>query len=313
LDDVANAIQSQPIQPLDGYISVAEIRRRFGVSRSMVYRLSKRFTWQRILTPERDLYFLESQVLAVLSEQSGTGNNRTPEPEEVIVQQAPAGYRCAETISRQYHVDCVTIYQAADRHYWGRARSGNRVYFNDEDVQAYFEPEQARGYSLVEAAAYLGISPEQAALAARLNGWRRLLGKRFRASDVERHGAAQAVEAYLTLEEASARLALRRARLVKHWQEREWRIEYLRIGKIKAIFVRREHVEQFALENDSDRQVAEYYTTQDIRHFLKVSRQRVGQLAELYAWRRFYPSSRHVLYLRADVDVYLNQRQGRSE
>ncbi len=83
----------------------------------------------------------------------------------------------------------------------------------------------------------------------------------------------------------------------------------MRIDEYKAVFVCRKDVEQYARENNSDRCVVDYYTTRDIRQALQVSRQRVGQLSEIYGWRRFYPSPRHVLYLRADVDVYLAKRQ----
>jgi hypothetical protein len=309
LADLATVVEKMRGQKLDGYISVREARRRLGVSRSMIYTLSRRCGWQRILTPERDLYFLETDVMAAFEERGGLPKRSAPEPEEIIVSQAPAGYSGVEAIVQQYQVDCSTVYQAADRHYWRRARAGNRVFFNNEDVQSYFEPEQARGYSLAEAATYLSIRLEQAALAAWINGWRRMPGNRFRASDVERKGAAQGVEGYLTLAEAAVRLGIRRAHLVKAWHDRKWGINYMRIGEYKAVFVSRKDVEQYARENNCDRYVADYYTTKDIRQALQVSRQRVGQLAEIYGWRRFYPSSRHVLYLCADVDAYLAKRQ----
>jgi len=306
--DLSNAVESPRSQKFYGYISVREACRRLGVSRSLIYGISKRHYWQRILTPERDLYFLEADVMAAFDERVGTAKYCAPEPEEIIVSAALSGYRNVESIRQQYQVGCFTVYQAADRHFWRRARVGNRVFFNHEDVQAYFEPEQARGYSPAEAAAYLGIQVEQVALAAWLNGWRRMPGNRFRASDVERRNAAQGVEDYLSLKDVVVRLGLRRAHLIKVWKERRWRIIYMRIGEFKMTFVCREDVEQYTLENDSDRYPTDYYTTKDIRQALNVSRQRVGQLAQIHGWRRFYPSSRHVLYLRVDVDVYLANR-----
>lgn len=306
--DVSNAVESPRSQKFYGYISVREACRRLGVSRSLIYGISKRHNWQRILTPERDLYFLEADVMEAFGERVGTAKYCAPEPEEIIVSAAPSGYRNVESIRQQYQVSSFTVYQAADRHFWRRALVGKRMFFNHEDVQAYFEPVQARGYSLGEAAAYLGIQVEQVALAARLNGWRRMPGNRFRASDVERRDAAQGVEDCLSLNDVVVRLGLRRAHLIKVWKERRWRITYMRIGEYKMIFVCREEVERYAFENDSDRYPADYYTTKDIRQALNVSRQRVGQLAQIHGWRRFYPSSRHVLYRRVDVDVYLANR-----
>ncbi len=166
LADLAIAVEKMRGQKLDGYISVREARRRLGVSRSMIYTLSRRRGWQRILTPERDLYFLESEVMAAFEERGGSPKRRALEAEEIIVSQAPSGYSDVKAIVQTYQVDRSIVYQAADRHYWRRARAGSRVFFNNEDVQAYFEPERACGYSLAEAAAYLGIRIEQAALAA---------------------------------------------------------------------------------------------------------------------------------------------------
>lgn len=307
-NDLSNAVKSLRSQKLGGYITIREACRRLVVSRSMIYGISKLRNWQRILTPERDLYFLEADVMAAFDERVGTAKYCAPEPEEIIVSAAPSGYRNVESIRQQYQVSSFTVYQAADRHFWRRALVSKRVFFNHEDVQSYFEPVLARGYSLAEAAAYLGIQVEQVALAARLNGWRRMPGNRFRASDVERRDAAQGVEDYLSLNDVVVRLGLRRAHLIKVWKERRWRIIYMRIGEFKMIFVCREDVERYALENDSDRYPTDYYTTNDIRQALNVSRQRVGQLAQMYGWRRFYPSSRHVLYLRVDVDVFLANR-----
>lgn len=167
---------------------------------------------------------------------------------------------------------------------------------------------QARGYSLAEAAAYLGIQVEQVALAARLNGWCRMPGNRFRARDVERRNAAQGVGDYLSLNDAVVRLELCQTRLLKAWKERGWRIDYMRIGECGSIFVYRKDVERYALENGSDRFLTDYYRTNDIRRALNVSRQRVGQLAQIHEWRHLSTVSRRVIYLRVDVDIYLANR-----